>query len=62
MSADVAVPALSGDPMLAATLSRAVMQGTLRERLGFGGITISDAFDMRVLAQGAPAAEVIATM
>jgi beta-N-acetylhexosaminidase len=63
MSAHVAVPALSGDPTLPATLSRAVISGTLRDRLGFGGITISDAFDMRALAQGpAQAVEVIAAI
>ncbi|MEA2632018.1 MAG: beta-N-acetylhexosaminidase, partial [Chloroflexota bacterium] len=63
MSAHVAVPALSGDPTLPATLSRAVMQDMLRDRLGFGGITISDALDMRALAQGpAQAVEVIAAV
>ena len=35
MSAHVAVPALSGDPTLPATLSRTVMSGTLRGELGF---------------------------
>ena len=63
MSAHVAVPALSGDPTLPATLSRAVMTGTLRDELGFGGVSISDAFDMRALAQGAAqAVEVIAAI
>jgi beta-N-acetylhexosaminidase len=63
MSAHVAVPALSGDPTLPATLSRAVMTGTLRDELGFGGVSISDAFDMRALAQGATqAVEVIAAI
>ena len=37
MSAHVAVPALTGDPTLPATLSRAVMGGMLRDDLGFGG-------------------------
>ena len=63
MSAHVAVPALSGDPTLPATLSRAVIHGTLREGLGFGGVTISDALDMHALAQGAAqAVEVIAAV
>ena len=63
MSAHVAVPALSGDETLPATLSRAVMQGTLRDDLGFRGVAISDAFDMRALAQGAAqAVEVIAAV
>jgi beta-N-acetylhexosaminidase len=63
MSAHVAVPALSGDPTLPATLSRAVMTDTLRNDLGFTGISISDALDMRALAQGAAqAVEVIAAI
>jgi beta-N-acetylhexosaminidase len=63
MSAHVAVPALSGDPTLPATLSRAVMQGTLRDRLAFGGVTISDALNMHALAQGAAqAVDVIAAV
>ena len=51
MSFHGAVPALdsSGVP---ATLSRGVMTGLLRDSLGFGGLVISDALDMRgVLAQ-----------
>jgi beta-N-acetylhexosaminidase len=39
------------------------MGGTLREHLGFGGLTISDALDMHALAQGAAqAVEVIAAI
>ncbi|HEY6013885.1 MAG TPA: glycoside hydrolase family 3 N-terminal domain-containing protein [Candidatus Limnocylindrales bacterium] len=53
MSAHIAVPALTGDPHLPATLSADVMDGLLRRELGFGGVTISDALDMRALAQGA---------
>lgn len=53
MSAHIAVPALTGDPRLPATLSADVMDGLLRRELGFGGVTISDALDMRALAQGA---------
>ena len=63
MSAHVAVPALTGDATLPATLSRTVMGGTLRNGFGFRGLTISDAFDMRALAQGAAqAVEVIAAI
>ena len=63
MSAHVAVPALTGDPTLPATLSRTMMGGTLRDRLGFGGLTISDALDMHALAQGAAqAVEIIAAI
>jgi beta-N-acetylhexosaminidase len=53
MSAHVAVPALTGDPTLPATLSRVVLGDLLRGELGFAGVTISDALDMRALAQGA---------
>ena len=63
MSAHVAVPALSGDPALPSTLSPAVMDDVLRGDLGFDGVTISDALDMRALAQGAgQAVEVIAAI
>jgi beta-N-acetylhexosaminidase len=58
MSAHVAVPALTGDPTLPATLSPTVMGRLLRDELGFGGVTISDA-----LAQGAAqAVEIIAVV
>ena len=53
MSAHIAVPALTGDPTLPATLSAEVMDGLLRGELGFEGVSISDALDMRALAQGA---------
>ena len=63
MSAHVAVPALTGDRTLPATLSREIMDGTLRGELGFRGVLISDALDMRALAQGAAqAVEVIAAI
>ena len=63
MSAHVAVPGLTGDPTLPATLSRTVMHGTLRDELGFRGVMISDALDMHALAQGAAqAVEVIAAI
>jgi beta-N-acetylhexosaminidase len=52
MSAHVGVPAVTGDPDLPATLSRQVMDGLLRDELGFRGVTITDALDMRALAQG----------
>jgi beta-N-acetylhexosaminidase len=52
MSGHAAVPAVSGRDDLPATLSRAVMTELLRRDLGFDGVTISDALDMRALAQG----------
>lgn len=63
MSGHVAVPALTGSPTLPATLSRQVMEGLLRGELGFRGVSLSDALDMRALAQGpAQAVDVIAAM
>jgi beta-N-acetylhexosaminidase len=52
MSAHVGVPALTGDPMLPATLARHVMHDLLRGELGFRGLSITDALDMGALAQG----------
>ena len=52
MSAHVALPSVTGDPALPATMSRAVMHDLLRDDLGFRGLTITDALDMRALPQG----------
>jgi beta-N-acetylhexosaminidase len=52
MSGHVALPAVTHDPELPATLSRIVMHDLLRTELGFAGLTISDALDMRSLPQG----------
>jgi beta-N-acetylhexosaminidase len=52
MSSHAAVPRLSGVGDLPATLDPAVMIDLLRDQLGFGGVTISDALDMHALAQG----------
>jgi beta-N-acetylhexosaminidase len=52
MSAHVALPRLTGDPSLPATLSDAVLRDLLRGELGFEGLVISDALDMRALPQG----------
>jgi beta-N-acetylhexosaminidase len=63
MSGHVAVPAVTGDPMLPATLSRDAMHDLLRTELGFDGLSISDALDMHAIAQGAAqAVEVIAAV
>jgi len=51
MSGHAAVPAI-GDADLPATSSAAVVTTLLREELGFDGVSISDAFNMRALAQG----------
>ncbi len=48
MSAHIVVSAL--DPDTPATLSSRVLEGVLRQRMGFGGVTFSDALDMRAIA------------
>jgi beta-N-acetylhexosaminidase len=52
MSGHFSVPALSGQDRLPATLSRPVMDDLLRRTMGFRGVTITDALDMRALSQG----------
>jgi beta-N-acetylhexosaminidase len=53
MSGHVATPGLTGNSTLPATLSRSIMGGLLRDRLGFDGVTITDALDMGAIGQGA---------
>ena len=55
MTAHVRVPALGDEP---ATLNPRVLQGLLRQELGFGGVIVGDALDMRGVAARAPAADV----
>jgi beta-N-acetylhexosaminidase len=52
MSGHLAAPGLTGRRDVPATLSREVMHDLLRDDLGFGGVAVSDAFDMGAL--GAP--------
>ncbi|MGH2474561.1 MAG: glycoside hydrolase family 3 protein, partial [Candidatus Limnocylindrales bacterium] len=52
MSGHLVLPAVTGRDDLPATLSRAVMTDLLRGDLGFDGVTISDALDMRAISQG----------
>lgn len=52
MSAHVALPAVTGDRALPATVSRSMMHELLREHLGFSGVSITDAMDMKAVAQG----------
>jgi beta-N-acetylhexosaminidase len=52
MSGHVALPALTGDRALPATVSRLVMHELLRVRMGFDGVSITDAMDMKAVAQG----------
>lgn len=53
MSGHFALPALTGDPELPATLAPGVMTSLLREVMGFEGLAITDALDMHALGQGA---------
>ena len=51
MIAHVSLPALAGDAALPATLSSAIVQGLLRERLGFNGVILSDCLEMRAISE-----------
>ena len=53
MTGHFSIPALTGSDNLPATLSRAAMHDLLRGELGFDGVTITDAFDMGAITQGA---------
>lgn len=50
MLAHVRAAALGDPPGLPATLSRRAVEGLLRRRLGFKGLAVSDALDMRAVA------------
>jgi beta-N-acetylhexosaminidase len=52
MSAHLALPALDGPDAPPATLSRRILHGLLREQMGFGGVIITDAMDMKAIRQG----------
>ena len=52
MSAHVALPAITGDEALPATISPVVLRGLLREELGFGGVVISDCLEMQAISEG----------
>ena len=52
MTGHVALPAVTGRDDLPATLSPAILGGLLRGELGFDGVIISDALDMKAFAQG----------
>lgn len=59
MSAHLAVPGLTRDPAVPSTLSAAVMTDLLRGRLGFDGVSITDALDMRAIPQGPALVEAV---
>lgn len=50
MTAHMAIPALTGDEQ-PATLSPPLLTGLLRERLGFGGVVITDELEMEAIAR-----------
>jgi len=52
MSGHFSIPALTSNPSLPATVSSKVMDHLLRGDLGFEGVAISDALDMKALSQG----------
>ncbi|MGE5486753.1 MAG: glycoside hydrolase family 3 protein [bacterium] len=54
MSAHIAVPALDKDP---ATLSPALLTGVLQKELGFDGLIVTDALNMRGITNTWPAGE-----
>ncbi|TVP56254.1 MAG: glycoside hydrolase family 3 protein [Gemmatimonadales bacterium] len=49
MTAHIAMPGLTEDPRLPATLSRNVLTGLLREQMGFEGLVFTDAMDMNAI-------------
>ncbi len=51
MVAHVTVPALDPEPNRVATTSRAILDGLLKEELGFTGIVVTDALDMAGLTR-----------
>ena len=52
MSGHFATPGLTGDETLPGTVAQPVMSALLRDELGFDGLAITDALDMKALAQG----------
>jgi beta-N-acetylhexosaminidase len=62
MSAHLAVPSLTSDVSLPATLSRRVMTGLLRDELGFDGVSITDALDMGAIDQANIAGGAVAAL
>lgn len=53
MTGHFALPALTGSPTLPCTLAGEANTGLLRDEMGFDGVLITDALDMKALEQGA---------
>ncbi len=52
MTAHLAIPSIDGPGAPPATLSPNIIQGLLRGELGFEGVVVTDAMDMRAIRQG----------
>lgn len=52
MTAHLALPIIDGPNAPPATLSHNVLQGLLRQELGFDGVIVTDAMDMKAICQG----------
>lgn len=57
MTAHVAVPAITGSSTLPATLAPEVINGLLRNQIGFEGVVITDCLEMRAISSGVGIAE-----
>lgn len=57
MSAHVGMPALNQGKALPATLSEPILNGLLRQKMGFEGVIVSDAMDMGAIQQDAGLAD-----
>ena len=55
MVAHITVPALEPDPNRVATVSHAVIDGVLKQQLGFQGLVVTDAMDMNAITRLFPA-------
>lgn len=52
MTAHLALPAIDGQDAPPATLSRNILHRLLRDKLGFNGVIVTDAMDMKAIRQG----------
>jgi len=58
MVAHLNVPALGTKPGYSTTLTKEVVQGLLKERMGFGGLVFTDALDMKGVSKYHPAGKI----
>jgi beta-N-acetylhexosaminidase len=59
MTAHIQIPSLDSTPNLAATLSKPIITDLLRKRLGYEGLVMSDAMDMKGVVKHFPGNEAI---